>query len=125
MPQFFGIPYAQPPLGPLRFAKTKALPDSYGVRQALNVGPPCTQGDVVPIPGGPPSEDCLTLNIYRPPIQHRRRRLLPVAVYIHGGSWTFGGGQEAQFNGSSLVTRSVQLGEPIIYLSLSYRLGVL
>lgn len=73
---------------------------------------------------GPTSEDCLSLQIFRPPA-HARQGLLPVAVSLHGGGWTFGSSSLAQFNGTNLVMRSVELGEPILVVGLNYRLGAL
>lgn len=75
-----------------------------------------------PVPGSRYSEDCLTLNIYRPPAAARTGPL-PVMLFIHGGSWQSGSGSEALFNGTNLVARSVQLGEPILLVTINYRLG--
>ena len=92
---FLGIPYAAPPVGPLRWREPQGAAAWQGVREASAFGPVCQQG--VPAPWGPytaeflaappMSEDCLTLNVWRP--QHAVKKL-PVLVFIHGGG--FGGG---------------------------------
>lgn len=82
---FFGaIPYAEPPLGDLRWRAPKML-DENATRQAgrimdaRNWGPPCIQRPAVV---GIGSEDCLTLNVWKPTNSSEGDKL-PVAVYIH------------------------------------------
>ena len=81
---FRGIPYAQPPIGPFRWRAPQALPRFSRPRQATSFGSICMQappkGDTG-VGTEPPSEDCLTLNIWAP----TSRRNLPVMVWIHGG----------------------------------------
>ncbi|HXA93391.1 MAG TPA: carboxylesterase family protein, partial [Steroidobacteraceae bacterium] len=79
-----GIPFAKPPLGVLRFRAPQPADSWSGVRDATQYGSACIQlpffSDVdAPIVG---SEDCLTLNIWSPATDERRR---PVLVWIHGG----------------------------------------
>jgi para-nitrobenzyl esterase len=104
-----GIPYAQPPVGALRWRPPQ--PTSWsGVRDATAFGSDCIQliSDTE-IEG---SEDCLYLNVFAPAVGGTH---LPVMVHLHPGSNTFGRGyQEA----SALVTRGV------IVVTLNYRLGV-
>src|SRR5260370_1641206 len=82
---FKGIPYAAPPVGPLRW-KPPAPPASWeGVRAATNFGADCMQK-----PGGSTrasgiSEDCLTLNIWAP--ANLAQNKLPVMVFVYGGSF--------------------------------------
>src|SRR5690606_17662437 len=78
--QFLGVPYAAPPLGPLRFAPPAAPEPWTEVRDASQVGSICLQ------PTGAGAEDCLTLNVYRP-AQRDPSAALPVMVWIHGGSF--------------------------------------
>ena len=89
-----GIPYAQPPLGPLRWRAPQPMKPWQGIYFALQPGPACTQRDVyaassntVKVIG---SEDCLYLNIWAPAFQPesipQQDRQLPVMVWIHGGS---------------------------------------
>jgi len=83
---FRGIPYAQPPVGDLRWRAPEPVEPWEGTLQAVAFGPQCVQGNG----GGNASEDCLFLNIWRPtgPIAEP----LPVMVWIHGGSYTNGDG---------------------------------
>lgn len=69
-------------------------------------------------------EDCLTLNVVRPAgIPHTQK--LPVAVWIHGGGFFIGGSAWPYYNLSTFVSASQQAGQPILALSLNYRLGIL
>ncbi|KAF8334763.1 Carboxylesterase family-domain-containing protein [Cantharellus anzutake] len=120
---FLGIPYAQPPLGKLRFAKPQPLGPNpshkvdatqYGKAcfQPLNTTPIITASDL--------SEDCLFVNVFRPSnLPHGAK--LPVMVWIHGGGFAFGASQ--LYNGSVIVEQSVHLNESIIYVSFNYRLN--
>ncbi|KAJ7475500.1 Alpha/Beta hydrolase protein, partial [Mycena galericulata] len=80
------------------------------------------------IPAGPPlrganqSEDCLFVNVWRPAGTSAREKL-PILVYIFGGGYFSGAGSE--WNGTSLVRRSVATGKPFIYVTFNYRVGVL
>ncbi|CEL08635.1 hypothetical protein ASPCAL11783 [Aspergillus calidoustus] len=67
------------------------------------------------------SEDCLFVNIVRP--AGKPVSTLPVAVFIHGGGWGTGSSANGWYNMSFLVERSVQLGQPIVGVSLNYRLA--
>ena len=84
---FLGIPYAAPPLGGLRWKAPIAVPRWHGVRDATSKPSECTQiistgNGTYSIAG---SEDCLYLNVYRPG-SHNERQLLPVLIFIDGGS---------------------------------------
>src|SRR5258708_19258853 len=89
---FRGIPYARPPVGPLRFAPTQR-PDSWtGVRDARTFGPGAMQttsailGELL---FGAVREASLFLNVWTPPIDDGRR---PVLVWLHGGAFVTGAG---------------------------------
>ncbi|KAJ7764618.1 esterase 1 [Mycena maculata] len=117
---FGGIPFAEPPTGAQRLntpvLKTQ-LPS--GEFDATNFGPFCLQ------PGIPPdlvSEDCLTLNIFRP-CGLSSDASLPVLFWTYGGGFT--GGGSPQYNASAIVTQSMARGTPIVYVSWNYRLGPL
>ncbi|PPQ64464.1 hypothetical protein CVT24_008474 [Panaeolus cyanescens] len=115
---FFGaIPYAQPPLGDLRFRAPQALKEvgkSSSVVDARSWGPPCIQRPAVV---GIGSEDCLTLNIWKPSTVKQGERL-PVMVYIHGGGFYYGTPQ-----GFPMYDWVAQ--QRIVAVSITYRLGLL
>ncbi|CAH4036316.1 unnamed protein product [Pieris brassicae] len=81
---FEGIPYAKPPLGPLRFKAPEKSEDWYGVLDATKPGNKCVQVNLIDgsIEG---SEDCLYLNIYTPCLPCEKIQKLPVLFFIHGG----------------------------------------
>jgi para-nitrobenzyl esterase len=117
---FKGIPYVQPPIGPLRWQAPADLPAWSGVRKATAFGPACVQprSSAISIYANPParmSEDCLTLNIWAP----GNASNLPVVVWIHGGALVGGYGHEAIYDGARMAARGV------IVVSINYRLGVL
>lgn len=117
---FRGIPYAQPPVGPLRWKPPAPLAPWSGVRKAENFGAACIQPRprVASIYANPPekmSEDCLALSIWVP----KAARKAPVFVWIHGGALTTGYGHEAMYDGAKLAAQG------LIVVSINYRLGVL
>lgn len=76
---FLGIPYAQPPLGNLRFRWPQSLNTSYdGVRDASQYGYSCYQYNS----NFNLSEDCLTLNVVKPVVKTKKEKLLPVIVWF-------------------------------------------
>jgi para-nitrobenzyl esterase len=117
---FRGIPFAAPPVGPLRWRDPQPPASWTGVRDATHFGPRCTQtagnaqirvadaGADLPI-----SEDCLYLNVWTAAQRADERR--PVIVWIHGGSFMIGSG--AQRDGAALARRGVVL------VSINYRLN--
>ncbi|RDX48969.1 extracellular triacylglycerol lipase precursor [Lentinus brumalis] len=113
---FGGIPFAQPPVGNLRFAPPILLdtPTTKAV-DATQFGAPCVQFNV---PGV--SEDCLTLNIFRPS-GISSNASLPVMLWIYGGG--FLQGVSSVFNASGIIAQSVLRGTPVVYVSLNYRVG--
>ena len=116
---FLGIPYAAPPVGPLRWREPMPAAKWNGVRQATVFGPHCMQPPVFADmifrdPG--PSEDCLTLNIWTP--ANAKPARLPVMVWIYGGGYQGGSTSEARQDGAVLATNGV------VVVSLNYRLGI-
>jgi para-nitrobenzyl esterase len=116
--RWMGVPYAQPPVGPLRFVAPQPVEPWEGVRPAVEPGAACPQ---VPHPftGGipyafPQSEDCLYLNVFSPDAADD----LPVLVFIHGGAYRSGTSGIAEYDGSALA----RLG--VVVVTISYRLGV-
>ncbi|MBS0276390.1 MAG: carboxylesterase family protein [Proteobacteria bacterium] len=117
---FKGIPYAQPPVGPLRWKPPAPLPHWSGTKQATEFGPACIQPvskfvSVYSGPALPMSEDCLTLNIWAPANAHNA----PVFLWIYGGALWGGASREPMYDGTRLAERGV------IVVSINYRLGVL
>jgi para-nitrobenzyl esterase len=116
---FLGIPYARPPVGPLRWQPPQPSLPWYNVRPALNFAPRAMQGhiydDMVFRDQGP-SEDCLYLNVWAPANSSAEK--LPVMVWIHGGGYVAGGSSEPRQDGTNLC----KLG--VIVVSMNYRMGV-
>ncbi|GAC1661383.1 MAG: carboxylesterase family protein [Candidatus Acidiferrum sp.] len=116
---FLGIPFAAPPVGPLRWKRPQPAAKWEGVKQATSFGSRCMQGGEYPDmifhdPGA--SEDCLTLNVWTPaPAKNQR---LPVMVWIYGGGFTTGGTSEARQDGQNLAKNGV------IVVSMNYRLSI-
>jgi para-nitrobenzyl esterase len=119
--EFLGVPFAAPPVGPLRWAPPHPVAAWTGVRDASTNGPACPQPtykDGRPNGGGyvgPTSEDCLNLNITAPAGAHRA----PVMVWIYGGANIFGANAVPSYNGSSFAH------DGVIVVALNYRLGAL
>ncbi|KAG8686751.1 hypothetical protein FRC11_008429 [Ceratobasidium sp. 423] len=85
---FLGIPFAQPPVGPLRFKPPAPwTPGNISEVNATQYGATCEQAtQVIPV-SNVISEDCLTLNIWKP---INATEKLPVMVYIYGGGFYIG-----------------------------------
>lgn len=126
---FLGIPYAQPPLGNLRFALPQPINQSWSEKQAITYGPWC-HSSPLSLPGftqtgfdHDESEDCLTLNVVRPSGANASDARLPVLAWIHGGGLREGGSADQRYNMSFLVQESVRMGQPTIGVSFNYRLS--
>ncbi len=130
---WLGVPYAEPPVGRLRWRAPVPHRPWHGVRDAQQFGQGCIQEGRMfsPAPSGPHygldirdglkkpvgSEDCLTLNIYRPSTQERN---LPVIVFIHGGSNMVGYSADPMYDGRALARKA-----NAVVVTVNYRLGVL
>ena len=116
---FKGIPYAEPPLGELRFKKPippKSLPKTI---DAYEWPSPCQQ--VLLFPEGSilntnVSEDCLYLNIWTPSDVMATDRLIPVIFYIHGGGLIWGSGSWKDVLGDVIATHG-----DVVFVNLNYR----
>ncbi|KAF9120565.1 hypothetical protein BGW39_011271 [Mortierella sp. 14UC] len=128
--RFLGIPYAEPPLGKLRFQAPQRLnPRKYGdkkVNDATKYGFVCMQlpfnGAAAWSPeeikanlGNYESEDCLFLNVFTPALKANRAKGLPVMVYVHGGSYTSFASSLPIYEPGNLVSRA-----GVVVVNLNY-----
>lgn len=109
---WFGVPFAAPPVGSLRWRPPQEVVPWQGVKAVTAFSPACRQ--TVPWISNPQSEDCLYLNIWAP----EKAEKLPVIVWIHGGGYFGGTGAQALYDGTRLTKKGV------IVVTLNYRLGV-
>ncbi|KAK8071345.1 hypothetical protein PG997_011548 [Apiospora hydei] len=120
---FLGMPYAQPPVGSLRFAPPQPLTETFTDRDAKAYGPMCIgYGSDTMNNGNWVSEDCLTINVVRP-AGVKEGDNLPVTVWIHGGSYVQGSASDQRYNLTYIVEQSVKQGTPIVAASINYRLN--
>ncbi|KAI0766816.1 carotenoid ester lipase precursor [Irpex lacteus] len=138
--KFLGIRYAKPPFGDLRLRFPVPNDPYTGEQNATSFGFACLQPDLpFPIPDAldpqtkavlqagfgsfsQQSEDCLTVNVWKPSNLLANKKV-PVLVWIYGGAFEVGGSATYVNDGSIIVQRSIELGEPIVLVSLNYRLG--
>ncbi|THU84529.1 alpha/beta-hydrolase [Dendrothele bispora CBS 962.96] len=127
---FGGIPFAEPPTGNLRlmppvprlFNTADRSDTSSKLLNATNFGPSCIQ---TLLPVDEISEDCLTVNIFRPSstVFKHSTTLLPVMIWFYGGGYIIG--RSSRYDGTPLVTRSITRGAPTIVVSANSRMGPL
>jgi para-nitrobenzyl esterase len=116
---FLGIPYAQPPVGDLRWKPPAPAASWKGIRKATEFGAHCLQGNVfgdMTFRDAGGSEDCLTLNVWVPAKPSSAK--LPVLVWIYGGGFVAGSTSEGRQDGTHLAQQGV------VVISMNYRLGV-
>jgi para-nitrobenzyl esterase len=122
---FRGIPYAEPPVGPLRFRPPLPVRPGTRLRAATRFGGSAPQASVqnwlvrrvVGSVTVAQSEDCLYLNVWTPAVDARLR---PVLVFIHGGAFLMGSGSTLLYDGARLSERG-----DVVVVTLNYRLGAL
>ncbi|XP_054055143.1 fatty acyl-CoA hydrolase precursor, medium chain isoform X2 [Rissa tridactyla] len=126
---FLGLPFAKPPVGPLRFSEPQPPEPWKGVRDATSYPPMCLQdklqgqffSDVITNRKEKVllevSEDCLYLNVYTP-VSTEKQEKLPVFVWIHGGGLVFGAA--SSYDGSALAAF-----ENVVVVTIQYRLGII
>ncbi|KAI5366311.1 Putative carboxylesterase, type B, carboxylesterase type B, active, alpha/Beta hydrolase [Septoria linicola] len=136
---FKGIPFAQPPVGDLRLRAPRPLTQGFGTRQATQSGRACPQfmtnvntgvlpadalGRLLNTPflqrAQNAGEDCLTIDVQRPSTATASSKL-PVLFWVYGGGFEFG--SNGQYDGSSIVRKSISLKEPVIYVAVNYRVS--
>ncbi|XP_033227860.1 pyrethroid hydrolase Ces2a-like isoform X3 [Belonocnema kinseyi] len=122
---FIGIPFTEIPIGPLRFSNPVPKIAWHGIRSANKEANMCPQlsltGNIIG------DEDCLYLNVYSPVLNFSssmvsntfKGDLLPVMVWIHGGSFRGGSAGPSQFGPQYLLDKD------IILVSMNYRLDIL
>ncbi|CAF1154143.1 unnamed protein product [Didymodactylos carnosus] len=119
---FLGIPYAKAPTGALRFQVPQAYKNenkqNNTVFQAIEPGDGCIQECTLPTGACPKtmSEDCLSLNIYRP--RRKSGQALTVMIFIHGGNFLSGASAVPAYDASHLVNLT-----NVIVVTINYRLG--
>ncbi|WP_026993846.1 carboxylesterase/lipase family protein [Flectobacillus major] len=116
---FKGIPFAQPPVGDLRWKAPQPVANWTGVKQTKKFGPraiqPAIFGDMGFRSDGM-SEDCLYLNVWTPAKSANDK--LPVLVYFYGGGFAAGDGSEARYDGENMAKKG------IVTLTVNYRLNI-
>jgi para-nitrobenzyl esterase len=122
---FYGIPFAAPPTGDLRFKSPRPPQPWTEVRAADSFGPwslqpPPGVGSVIGGEESGMSEDCLTLNIWTPAATKDDGKKRPVMVWIHGGAFQTGSGGGLLYRGHNLAKR----GDAVV-VTINYRLGAL
>lgn len=116
---FRGIPYAQPPVGELRWREPQPVKNWEGVKKTIQFGPRAMQLPVfsdMRFRSNGMSEDCLYLNVWTPSKNYREK--LPVLVYFYGGGFIAGDGSEYRYDGESMARQG------IIAVTINYRLGI-
>lgn len=117
---FRGVPYAQPPVGDLRWAPPQPIKWK-GTREAVSFALPCLQSTR---PDGKPngagvtgdsSEDCLYLNVWAP----AKARRAPIMLWLYGGGGTMGSGHVPTYHGDAFAR------DGVVLVTINYRLGAL
>ncbi|CAI7573796.1 unnamed protein product [Penicillium discolor] len=137
--QFCGIPYANLPKRWTRSTLKTSWNENH--HDGTKLGNDCpmpglidddNSDDLVPVPPGahlpwpPPVDELsgLVMNIVIPRAFEATNELLPVFVYVHGGSLLYGGANLPIFDTVNLVSRSIEIGLPIICVNFNYRIGI-
>jgi para-nitrobenzyl esterase len=123
--RFLGIPYAQPPIGSLRWKAPVKNASWTTTRDATQFGGRCAQPASTNTGAGTDNEDCLYLNVWTP--EPAPNKPLPVMFWIHGGGNQNGStsdlvpivGQRVFYDGQSFAAN-----HEVVFVSVNYRLGV-
>ncbi|KAF9007550.1 alpha/beta-hydrolase [Cyathus striatus] len=120
--KWLGIPFAQPPVGSLRFkAPVPITKLSNVIKIATSFENACPQPPNTEL-AAPVSEDCLYLNVWRPSGTPQGTKL-PVLFWIHGGAWTTNSASNFAFDPTGIIQRSVERGKPVMFVSTNYRVN--
>lgn len=117
---FRGIPFAHPPIGPLRFAAPRPAPGWVGVREALTFGPPPPQGGHFGMDARAQEatdHDWLTVNVWSP--DPGAAAGLPVMVWIQGGAYVIGMSGLPEYDGGRLARDG-----GVVLVTFNYRVGI-
>jgi len=117
--KYLGIPFAQPPLGDLRWKAPLPAKNWSGIKETKHFGPRAMQAPVfgdMNFRSNGISEDCLYLNVWTP--AKRNTKDLPVLVYFYGGGYVAGDGSEPRYDGESMAQKG------IVVVTVNYRLGI-
>ncbi|GAO17390.1 uncharacterized protein UV8b_06108 [Ustilaginoidea virens] len=135
---FKGIPFADPPVGPLRLKPPVRFSGTFGRRDGTRTAPACPQmlfpkaaldklgpfaSDVLQLPmfaALTGQEDCLTVSIQRP-AGTKADAKLPVLFWIYGGAFHFGA--TSTYDATSLLKTAVGQNQPFIFVAVNYRVG--
>jgi para-nitrobenzyl esterase len=113
---FKGIPYAAPPIGPLRWRPPQPPHPWSGVRDATHFGADCVQTPYVISTGQKTSEDCLTVSVWT--ATHYRNARRPVMVFVYGGAFIGGSAAYPLYDGAKLAA------EGVVVVGFNYRVGI-
>ena len=117
--KFLGVPFAQPPVGELRWKEPQSVEPWEGIREAKAFGDDPMQPNIfgdMNFRGSGRSEDCLYLNIWT--TAKTTADALPVLIYFNGGGLMAGSGSEPRYDGSSIAK------EGVIGVTANYREGI-
>ncbi|KAK8049360.1 carboxylesterase family protein [Apiospora phragmitis] len=109
---FLGVPFSQLRIGDLRFRNPQPINESWDGERAAQKLPPACVG----------YGDCLYLNVVRP-ARASPAEPLPVLVWTYGGGFIQGSAADLRNNISFIADRSAELGQPIIGVTMNYRLS--
>ena len=116
---YYGIPFAKPPVGELRWKSPQAPDNWQGVLKTVKFGPKPIQTEVFGKMNSrldTMSEDCLYLNVWAP--AEKSKKLLPVLVYFFGGGFVAGDGAEPRYDGAAMAQKG------IVAITVNYRLNI-
>jgi para-nitrobenzyl esterase len=116
---FRGIPFAEAPIGALRWQPPQPVEHWTGTRKAVAYGAHCMQAGIFPgtvFADGGESEDCLFVNLWTPAKAANQK--LPVIVWVHGGGFVDGASSEPRYDGENLAKKGA------VVVTFNYRLGI-